>query len=152
MGKPQLKTVSFCVVPSQAADMKTWRKFTKSAEVSQCTPSEMADRLGSHMENSRKFKGATWTCDLHPQSLILSCSSTRRSSCLSLKVTLYSDMAPCDLFMFPRMKSQPRWHHLQHVPNIQEQSPKVLQTTNSNDKRIFRYPLSPVILDRPSYL
>jgi len=137
------------------------------------------------MENSREFKGATWTCDLYPQSLILGCLSMRRSSCLSLKVTLYSDMAPCDFFLFPTMKSQLRWHHLQHVPNIQEQSPKVLvvvpkcqglrynhqwntqwtcritskgvyfkttRTTNSNDKRIFRYRLSPVILDGPSYL
>lgn len=184
MGKPQLKTVSFHVVPSQAVDMKTRRKFTKSAKVWQCTPLEMADRLSSHMENSRELKGVTWTCDLYPQSLILGCSSTRRSSCLSLKVTLYSDMAPFDFFLFPRMKSQLWWHHLQYVPIIQEQSPKVLHlvphcqgqqynyqqntwwtcrisevvyfkmtwTTNNNSKRIFRYRLSPVILDRPSYL
>jgi len=165
--------------------MKTWRKFTKSAKVWQCILSDMADRLGSRMENSREFKGANWTCDLYPQSLILGCSSTRRSSCLSLKLTLYSAMAPCDFFLFPRTKSQLRWHHLQNVPNIQEQSPEVLhvvpkchgqrynhqrntwwtsritskgvyfkttRTTNSNGKRIFRYRLSPIILDRPSHL
>jgi hypothetical protein len=107
---------------------------------------------------------------------------------LSLKVTLYSDMAPCDFFLFPRMKSQLTMHHLQYVPNIQEQSLKVLHvvpkcegqqynhqqntwrtcritskgvyfkttwTTNCSSTRIFPYRLnrlSPVNLDRPSYL
>jgi hypothetical protein len=128
VGKPQLKTVSFHVAPSQAADMKTWGKFTKSSKVRQCTTSEMADRLGSRMENSREFKGATWTCGLYPQSLCLGCSPTRRSSCLSLKVTLYSpDMASHDFFLFPRMKSQLWWHRSQYVPKIQEHSPKILQ-------------------------
>jgi hypothetical protein len=85
--------------------------------------------------------------------------------------TRYSpNLAPCDFFLFQRMKSKLKWRHFQDVTEIQEQSLTVLHVipksqfqrffqqwqkrwkgntlkgiamSNTKVKRIFRYQLSP---------
>jgi hypothetical protein len=42
------------------------------------------------------------------------------------------DMAPCDLFLIPRMKSQLQGHHFQDVPEIREQLLIILHVIPKN--------------------
>jgi hypothetical protein len=45
----------------------------------------------------------------------------------------YSDLAPCDLFLFPKMKLKPKGRRFDIVKEIQTESQRVLDTRTEKD-------------------